>query len=120
MLTNNQMEKMFEGVVKNSSNIKSLDVGKNNFPDVSLDMLKNVNNKLDLNSFKIRLQRKILEISENKLESMMKNLMEKKMQQEELRKKIGNLEDKAKSLEARISRESKVEDTTSGDCTEDI
>jgi len=117
MLTNNQMEKMFEGVVKDSSNIKSLDLGKNRIPDVSLDMLKNVNTKLDLNSFKIRLQRKILEISENKLESMMRNLMEKKVQQEELRKKIGNLEDQAKSLEAKISREAEVEDTTSGDST---
>merc|ERR1719431_2085600 len=113
------MGNMFDGVAKNSSNIKSLDLGKNNFPDVSLDMLKIVNNKLDLNSFKIRLQRKILEISENKLESMMKNLMEKKIQQEELRKKIGRLEDQAKSLEAKISTEGNVEETTTpGDCIE--
>jgi len=121
MLTNNQMEKMFEGVLKSSSNIKSLDLGKNIIPDVSLDMLKNVNTKLELNSFKIRLQRKILEISENKLESMMKNLIEKKNQQEELREKIGKLEDQAKSLAAKISTEANVEETTTrGDCIEDI
>lgn len=120
MLSNNQMEMMFEGVLKSSTNVKSLDLGKNILPDVSLEMLKNVNNKLDLNSFKIRLQRKILEISENKLESMMKNLMEKKIQQEELRKKIGKLEDQAKSLEAKISTEANVEETTTpGDCIED-
>ena len=111
MLTKNQMVEMFEGISRSNSNIKSLDLGKNIIPDVSLDLLKNVNNKLELNSFKIRLQRKILEISENKLESMMKNLMEKKMQQEELRNRIEKLEDQARSLEDKINKEAEVEDT---------
>ena len=110
MLTNNQMVEMFEGIARSNSNIKSLDLGKNIIPDVSLDLLKNVNNKLELNSFKIRLQRKILEISENKLESMMKNLMEKKMHQEELRNRIEKLKDQAKSLRDKINKEAEVED----------
>merc|ERR1719206_724321 len=111
MLSKNQMVDMFEGIARSNSNIKILDLGKNIIPDVSLDLLKNVNNKLELNSFKIPLQRKILEISENKLESMMKNLMEKKMQQEELRNRIEKLEDQSKSLEDKINKESEVEDT---------
>jgi len=103
MLTNTQIKEMLEGVARSSSCVKSLDLGKNNIPELGLDMLKNIVTKLDPNSFKLHLQGKILEIYENTLESLKKNLMEKWVRQAELQVESKRLKEKEKALKSRLS-----------------
>jgi len=108
MLTNTQMKEMLEGVARSSSCVKSLDLGKNNIPELGLDMLKNIVTKLDPNSFKLHLQGKILEIYENTLESLKKNLMEKWVRQAELQVESKRLKAKEKALKSRLSQARKL------------
>merc|ERR1719430_414573 len=104
MLTNTQMKEVLEGVARSSSCVKSLDLGKNNIPELGLDMLKNIVTKLDPNSFKLHLQGKILEIYENTLESLKKNLMEKWVRQAELQVESKRLKAKEKALKSRLAQ----------------
>jgi len=107
-LTNNQMKDILEGMAKNSSCVKSLDLGDNIIPDVSLEVLKNVVTKLEPNSFKLHLQGKILEIYEKTLESLKRNLLEKEVKQAELLTESKRLREREKVLRYKLVQTQKL------------
>merc|ERR1712042_239326 len=99
---------ILEGMGKNSSCVKSLDLGDNIIPDVSLEVLKNVVTKLEPNSFKLHLQGKILEIYEKTLESLKRNLLEKEVKQAELLAESKRLREREKVLRYKLAQTQKL------------
>jgi len=79
MLSTKQLKNILEGIAKNSSTVKRLDLGNDDIPEVSMDVMRILVDKLEANSLTDELREKMLEKNEEELRSLKKELLERQL-----------------------------------------
>jgi len=74
-----QLKNILEGIAKNSSTVKRLDLGNDDIPEVSMEVMRILVDKLEANSLTDELREKMIEKNEEELRSLKKELLERQL-----------------------------------------
>jgi len=74
-----QLKNILEGIAKNSSTVKRLDLGNDDIPEVSMEVMRILVDKLEANSLTDDLREKMIEKNEEELRSLKKELLERQL-----------------------------------------
>jgi len=79
MLSTKQLKNILEGIAKSSSTVKRLDLGNDDIPEVSMEVMRILVDKLEANSLTDDLREKMIEKNEEELRSLKKELLERQL-----------------------------------------
>jgi len=79
MLSTKQLKNILEEIAKNSSTVKRLDLGNDDIPEVSMEVMRILVDKLEANSLTDELREKMIEKNEEELRSLKKELLERQL-----------------------------------------
>ena len=79
ILSTKQLKNILEGIAKSSSTVKRFDIGNDDIPEVSMEVMRNLVLKLESNSLTDDLREKIVEKNEEEMRSLKRELLERQL-----------------------------------------